>query len=198
MALIYLAGPEVFLTNAHEIGRRKQAICRRHGLEGWFPLDADPSQNGGGDPSQRIYDACIAGLHTADAVIANLTPFRGISADVGTVYELGFALALGKPVFGYSNVAATLRSRVHATLGAGGSDEQTHAPLAGDGMVVEDFGLADNLMIAEGLRSQGRPMVLRDLNEATIWNDLDAFEACVLKAASHFACHPAAATSTTP
>ena len=34
---VYLAGPEVFLTNAREIGARKRVICERHGLVGVFP-----------------------------------------------------------------------------------------------------------------------------------------------------------------
>ena len=36
---IYLAGPDVFLPDALEIGRQKIDICRRHGLIGLYPLD---------------------------------------------------------------------------------------------------------------------------------------------------------------
>ena len=36
---IYLAGPEVFLPDALEIGRRKSRICARHGMTGLYPLD---------------------------------------------------------------------------------------------------------------------------------------------------------------
>ena len=36
---IYLAGPDVFLPDAIEIGRRKAAICARHGVSGLYPLD---------------------------------------------------------------------------------------------------------------------------------------------------------------
>ena len=32
-------------------------------------------------------------MKEADAIIANLTPFRGPSADTGTVYELGYMAA---------------------------------------------------------------------------------------------------------
>ena len=39
-------------------------------------------------------------IRSCQAVIANLTPFRGPSADVGTVYEVGFARALGLLIFG--------------------------------------------------------------------------------------------------
>jgi len=36
---IYLAGPDVFLPDALEVGKRKREICARHGLRGLFPLD---------------------------------------------------------------------------------------------------------------------------------------------------------------
>ncbi len=36
---VYLAGPDVFLPDAVEIGRQKAAICARYGLIGLYPLD---------------------------------------------------------------------------------------------------------------------------------------------------------------
>ena len=36
---IYLAGPDVFLPDALEIGREKVAICARYDLIGLYPLD---------------------------------------------------------------------------------------------------------------------------------------------------------------
>jgi nucleoside 2-deoxyribosyltransferase len=42
-------------------------------------------------------------MQTCDAMIVNLTPFRGPSADVGSAYEMGFMRALGRPIFAYSN-----------------------------------------------------------------------------------------------
>ena len=41
---IYLAGPEVFLTNALEFAARKKDLCRQHGFEGLFPFDAEIEQ----------------------------------------------------------------------------------------------------------------------------------------------------------
>ena len=38
---VYLAGPEVFLLNAREIGALKRAICERHGLVGVSPADEE-------------------------------------------------------------------------------------------------------------------------------------------------------------
>jgi nucleoside 2-deoxyribosyltransferase len=39
MTRVYLAGPEVFLPDAVDIGRRKVELCTRHGLIGLYPLD---------------------------------------------------------------------------------------------------------------------------------------------------------------
>ncbi len=39
MTKIYLAGPDVFLPDAVDIGRRKVQLCARHGLAGLYPLD---------------------------------------------------------------------------------------------------------------------------------------------------------------
>jgi len=36
---VYLAGPEVFLANACEIGMRKRAICSQYGLTGISPAE---------------------------------------------------------------------------------------------------------------------------------------------------------------
>ena len=98
MTAAYLAGPDVFLPEARQWAERKKAICARHGLIGVSPLDPLPDQ-----PSdwaalpewQRIALRNETQIRGCDAMIANLTPFRGPSADVGTVYEVGFVRALG-------------------------------------------------------------------------------------------------------
>ncbi|HJW77212.1 MAG TPA: nucleoside 2-deoxyribosyltransferase, partial [Beijerinckiaceae bacterium] len=36
---LYLAGPEVFLPEAIEIGRIKKDLCARYGIEGLYPFD---------------------------------------------------------------------------------------------------------------------------------------------------------------
>ena len=88
MTGIYLAGPDVFLPDALDIGRRKTEVCARHGLTGLYPLD-NAVDVSAGDASLRIFRGNEAMMIEADAIIANLTPFRGPSADAGTVYELG-------------------------------------------------------------------------------------------------------------
>jgi len=79
---IYLAGPEVFHPEAAAIGRQKQALCREFGFDGRFPLDdAIVRQTDPAGTAMAIYRANRRMLAGAAAVIANLTPFRGPSAD---------------------------------------------------------------------------------------------------------------------
>jgi nucleoside 2-deoxyribosyltransferase len=57
-----------------------------------------------------IFRKDLAMMGACDVVIANLTPFRGPSADAGTLVEVGWFLGRGRPVFGYSNAALPLPS----------------------------------------------------------------------------------------
>ena len=117
---IYLAGPEVFLSNAREIGARKRAICEQHGLLGVFPTDeedaCDPALSRP-DQGLAISRAMERVMRTCNAMIVNLTPFRGPSADVGSAYEMGFMRALGRPIFAYSNDDRPFLDRVAAFRG---------------------------------------------------------------------------------
>lgn len=180
--VIYLAGPDVFLPDAHAMGAAKKALCAEHGFKGAFPLEAELSLEGDRAMSRAIFDANAATIRRCDAVIANLTPFRGPSADAGTVFEVGMAFALGKPVFGYANVVGDYRSRVEASCGA--LCERSATFFAADGMSVEDFGLPDNLMIVEAIRAQGWDMITRDAPRDALQTDLAAFELCLRQAAS--------------
>src|SRR6202043_1980235 len=99
---IYLAGPDVFLPDAVELGRRKVEICARHGLTGLYPLD-NAINLSGRDASLKISAGNEAMMLEADAIIANLTPFRGPGADAGTVYEPGFMAGREKLCLGYCN-----------------------------------------------------------------------------------------------
>src|SRR5262249_26108631 len=110
---IYLAGPEVFLHDALAMGARKAALCAAHGLEGVFPLDAQLGLVGLAKPeaARRIAEANEGLMRSSAGLIATLTPFRGVSMDSGTAFEVGFMRALGRPVLGYTNVVADYRAR---------------------------------------------------------------------------------------
>jgi len=176
---VYLAGPEVFLPDAIDIGRRKVELCARHGLTGLYPLD-NAVDLSAADASLAIFKACEAAMDAADAIIANLTPFRGAGADPGTVYELGYMAGRGKLCLGYSNDPAVYADRVrHLT-----DVTKRHGRLVdADGLTVEDFGLGDNLMMMHALDCYGRALVTPPQRPADIWHDLTAFETCVRLAA---------------
>lgn len=134
MKKIYLAGPDVFLPDAIEIGRRKREMCREFDFVGLFPLDSDfPGIPSGSD----IFRANCALMREAEIGLFNLSPFRGPSADAGTVFELGLMQGLGKRVFGYRNTTLLYHQRVEQR--AAGEDQ--------NGYAIEQFGLGDNLMI---------------------------------------------------
>ncbi|KRQ95209.1 nucleoside 2-deoxyribosyltransferase [Bradyrhizobium jicamae] len=177
---IYLAGPDVFLPDAVEIGRRKAAICARYGLTGLYPLD-NAVDLAATDASLAIFKANQAMMDAADAIIANLTPFRGPSADAGTVYELGYMAGRGKRCFAYSNDPAIYADRVARSFRITTSD--AGHMIDADGLTVEDFGLPDNLMMIHTLDLHGARLVTPREPPQDIWLDLTSFEACVALAA---------------
>ena len=187
---LYLAGPDVFLPDALEAGQRKRALCAAYGFEGLYPLDNAVSEApvSTSAAATTIYRANAARMRAADAILANLTPFRGPSADAGTAFELGFMAALGKPCFAYTNDARPLLQRTAAacpvTCNADG--RWTDA----DGLTVEDFGLTDNLMLDCALREAGAPMLAQPCKPGARFTDLAAFEACLGLARTWFGVTP--------
>jgi nucleoside 2-deoxyribosyltransferase len=177
---IYLAGPDVFLPDAPDIGRRKAAICTHYRVIGLYPLDNAVDLTAG-DASLSIFKGNEAMMEAADAIIANLTPFRGPSADAGTVYELGYMAGRGRLCLAYSNDPAPYAKRVSRLY-----DLKTSADgrlIDPEGLTVEHFGLPDNLMIMHALDLHGCPLVTPKVVPAELWHDLAAFEICVRLAA---------------
>ncbi len=179
---VYLAGPDVFLPDAPARADALRAICARYGLVGVSPLDnlsdGDPPAWATLPESRRIALRNEAHICSCAALVANLTPFRGPSADAGTIFELGYMRALGRPVFGWSNSAdgfvARTRAFCAATAAADGSWRDA------DGMLLEDFaGLIDNLMIDGAILASGGVLVARQSAPRALWQDLSAFEDCI-------------------
>lgn len=134
---LYLAGPDLFRPDFREWAERVGALCRREGHEALLPLDGTQTD------AADIYRNNLRLIGEADAVVANLNPFRGTEPDSGTCVEIGYALALGKPVIGYVDTLSPMCDRLHATgPGADGHYRDTA------GRVVENFGLPLNLMLA--------------------------------------------------
>ncbi len=175
---IYLAGPEVFFRNATEQGETKKRICAEYGFEGVYPLDNAiegaehlPPQ----ELARRISHGNESLMRSCDLVIANCTPFRSISIDAGTAFEIGFMQALGKPVLGYSNTTADYAARVRETAAALGHvwDPESNAA------DIEDFGLAENLMIAIAILDAGGEFVTQEVPPGRALSDLTGFCRCL-------------------
>lgn len=182
---IYLAGPEVFLPEPAEAGKKKKALIQALNaqqdwpfeLVGLYPLDNEIADFGANfQTGMKIYQANIDLMLQADFVTANMVRFRGPSMDVGTAFEMGFMAGLEKPVFAYYDAAPFY-----------GNDEipglykdrvKQHYPVSEDGETdvhgqsIEDFQMADNLMMIGALQS-GKGAIAY------------SFEAAVLQIAEH-------------
>lgn len=128
MKKIYLAGFEVFAPDAVQRGARMKMMCAEKGFIGLYPFDNEA------DTAQAIFAGNCGLIDSADIVIANLNSFRGAEPDSGTCFEVGYAVAKGKAVYGYVSDARSLREKL------GERDE--------NGFSVENFGLPLNLMLA--------------------------------------------------
>ncbi|MCH9752486.1 MAG: nucleoside 2-deoxyribosyltransferase [Alphaproteobacteria bacterium] len=179
---IYLAGPDVFLPDAKAFALVKKKLCTEYGFEGVFPLD--PEIKNAADLAPAELAATIARnnenlMRGCDLLIANCTPFRSVSMDPGTAYEVGFMRALGRPVLGYSNIAAPFaqRSKDYRSKGE---------PIPHDGdfpeTEIEDFGLAENLMIDCAITASASKLFTGTVAPGHELTDLTAFEKCLSSA----------------
>jgi len=204
---IYLAGPEVFFPNAREIGEAKRTLCADHGATGLFPLDEDVPDAGSKSAwADAIFRKNLELMDGADAVIANMSPFRGIGMDGGTAFEMGYMHARGKLVLGYTSAAGSYLHRaieagiarrrtsggVEVARAAGGAwakgvaeEEFAVQGIAFEdefGLRIESFGLADNLMMVCAVRADGLDVLVeerRTLRGRDLDRDLSLFARCV-------------------
>lgn len=141
MLKVYFAGPDVFYPDYDSYMLRFKHLCFRAGIEPLFPTDnqLDDSNTQTLPLSKQIFNGNIELIRRADAVIANLNPFRSrTEPDSGTAFECGMAFALGKIMIGYIE---DQRSQVDKI---GDITDQNNAS-------VENFNLSLNLMLAHSL-----------------------------------------------
>lgn len=179
MLTIYLAGPEVFHRDAVAIGARKRDLCAQYGFEGLYPIDAEagPLEGDKAEQSKRIFGKNIDLIERSSVCIANLSPFKGIDADPGSAWELGYAFARGKKIFGYSNSAEELLARDQTLSAIAAGDPAASADLARlfptADTQAEDFGRSMNLMMVESILAAGGFI---EAAEKRRFDDLEAFE----------------------
>ena len=169
---IYLAGPEVFFpASEHQaIVDEKKRLLREYGFEGVDPLDTElafSDDEAKPERGQRIYQANRELMDSCDAIIANLIPFRGISADPGTVFEVGYMIGQGKPAFGFTLDSRRYRERAGST----DLDELGHT--------VEDFEMSDNLMIEGGIIDSGGQLFTAEQPSEHRFFSTELFRRCV-------------------
>ncbi|WP_256856485.1 nucleoside 2-deoxyribosyltransferase [Variovorax sp. KK3] len=147
---VYLAGPDIFFRDSAKIYESLKAHCARHGLEGVEPSDGGVRDGFSGsdeEQARRIYEGNVALIREADGVIANLMDFRGLEPDSGTVFEVGFAVGLGKPVVVYGVPSGSYASRVCKQLDCV-ADPSGALRERESGVMVEGLGQPLNLMLA--------------------------------------------------
>ncbi|MCC5816649.1 MAG: nucleoside 2-deoxyribosyltransferase [Leptospira sp.] len=153
---IYLAGPEVFLPNAHEVLGHHKELCKKYGFTGLSPFDSvlEGKDLKGMDLARGIYLANAKLIKECDILIANCVSFRGPLVDDGTAWEIGYAFALGKKIYGFidkyipvnENVAQRVPTKQH----------ESGFLIDGDGYLLnEDFGNAVNLMLEFSIEESG-------------------------------------------
>ena len=189
---IYLAGPEVFLPDPIAKGADKYAAIERFNHEilldknfrfvGRYPMDAQIDtliDECAETPAtaMSIFRADVALMDESDLIIANITRFRGPSADVGTAFEMGYMHAQGKPVFAYYNMQETYATadqrqtsvfdyaspdsdartdyakKVHDFASGYLVDRTTDKDRDNYTHLIENFGLADNLMLIGAMQA---------------------------------------------
>lgn len=171
----YLAGPDVFYADAVVRGERKKAFLKTLGITGHFPFDNEI-------PPSHITNPADIAAHIARAnelqllgccengrtgiVLADISPYHGVSLDTGTAHEIGFASALHMlgykmHIFAYTSDSRTYEKRLEDDYFLGnlskGTDGRTYGKHAqhDTATALETFGLADNLMIMGAIQHSG-------------------------------------------
>ncbi|MGH6850144.1 MAG: nucleoside 2-deoxyribosyltransferase [Methylocella sp.] len=164
---VYIAGPEVCLPDAEEIGRRKKALCADYGFIGLFPDDIKVDCGRLGEMAYNIYRGHVEMIHSAHIGICNLTPFRGESADTDTAFALGMLVGLQKQVFGYSHMVEDFK----------GSPPKDESRVYSSTEDLEPFRLIDSC-----LWFQGHLILQRKVAWDQLFQSLSGFEACLREA----------------
>jgi len=165
----YLAGPDVFFPDARARGEEKKRILAGYGIDARFPLDnaieeKDPKRRARkiGKANEKIMLWCGEKGHFG-FIFADMRAWDGPSMDVGTAFEMGFmsAMAAFRPgqimIIGYGadgDLAQRMKSM--DIRGARKAKRRKGGCLiAPDGTTIEDFGLADNLMLMNAIEKTG-------------------------------------------
>lgn len=194
---IYLAGPDVFVPDPAALVKKKKEILVALGLEGCAPVDNNVLEAATDNPGEKGLAFEIARqnfrlMDHCDSCICQLTPYHGVSADVGTVGEIHYMYAQGKPVFAYSNDARPFFDRVRDDHYKGRIVKKmdphfgVETVRGDDGLLTESFGLFDNLMIPYAIEDSGGSFHSFSAPKENYYTDVTAFEEAAKSVAAYF------------
>ncbi len=151
MKKIYIAGPDVFLKNAVEDLNKKKRYCENNGFSGLIPFDANVDFTQSNENIRKdIYEANVKMIQQTDIVIANMNNFRHNEQDAGTIFEIGYAVALNKEVYIYSDDNRTvIEKTIEVDNDFTIENEQYYDK---DDMLIEGFEARFNIMINESVK----------------------------------------------
>lgn len=149
MYKVYLAGPSVFKMNATKIAEEMKEACQQLGIIPLQPIDnnIDISEMSPIDAARNIAQANVTMIQEADAMIADISCFRGTAMDVGTAMEVGMAVQRGIPVYTYTHEK---RPEYFYRVIDTDNDWIKYGKnyLDGQHQLIENFGQQENLMIS--------------------------------------------------
>jgi nucleoside 2-deoxyribosyltransferase len=138
----------VFRPDPLAFGHMLKEKCARAGLAGCFPMDNEITGGSPFEKAKSIYRANVDLIDTSQAIIADISPFRGPNMDPGTAWEIGYGIAKRLPVFAWTNDFTHLRGRTLRMEGRASSDARDQ-----HGWSIENFEHVENLMIAISVAS---------------------------------------------
>ena len=174
---IYLAGPEVFLEDPKEVGRRNKKLLEKLNkrsakvqFSGIYPLDSSLDENNQPFKNQiesfsndkktgyAIFRKDREMMEKSDIILANIVPFKGAAhMDSGTAFEIGYFHSAGRPVVLYQDASLFYKDAAKGSptmkekelrLFSESIRKDSEGSLRDKyGLQVEDFGMEENLMI---------------------------------------------------
>jgi len=93
---VFLAAP-LFSEAERDFNSKVAKRLREEGFQVWLAQESPFIHEGTSKEKQKIYEEDISALKACDVVVAVLD---GVEVDSGVAFEMGYAVALGKPVIG--------------------------------------------------------------------------------------------------
>jgi nucleoside 2-deoxyribosyltransferase len=93
---VFLAAP-LFNEAERNFNSNVAKRLRDRGFQVWLAQESPFIHEGTFEEKQKIYEEDISALKTCDVVVAVLD---GVEVDSGVAFEMGYAIAIGKPIVG--------------------------------------------------------------------------------------------------